>query len=174
MERMLKILNDLKGKGIIKDYALGGATALLFYYSEVTSTYDVDVFAYLPKTTSGFIDLPRVYQALQEKGYALKEEHVMIEGIPVQFLSADSNALVEEGVKEAVVKNFQKVQTRVIGFEHLLAIMLQTGRPKDKERIGVLLEAGLKFDKNKFFKILTKHKLKEKWERIIGKTKQED
>src|SRR3989338_5176515 len=121
MERMLKILNDLKGKGIIKDYAL-------------------------------------------------KEEHVMIEGIPVQFLSADSNALVEEGVKEAVVKNFQKVQTRVIGFEHLLAIMLQTGRPKDKERIGVLLEAGLKFDKNKFFKILTKHKLKEKWERIIGKT----
>jgi len=98
----------------------------------------------------------------------------MIEGIPVQFLPADSNALVEEGVKGAVMKDFQGVQTRVVGIEHLVAIMLQTWRSKDRERIGVLLEAGLKFDKEKFLAILTKHKLKKKWEKIIGEAKQTD
>ncbi|MBI1908931.1 MAG: hypothetical protein HYS22_02030 [Deltaproteobacteria bacterium] len=166
MERMLRVLNDLEQEGIIKGHALGGAMALLFY-SEPTLTDDVDIFAYLP-TKGHFIDLPRVYEALQKKGYTLKGEHFIIEGLRVQFLPADGKALWEEGVKEATARDFQGTQIRVISIEHLVAIMLDTNRPKDRARIGQLLEAEVEFDQKKLLAILTKYKLKERWEKIIG------
>ena len=40
-------LNTLKDTGVVRDYAIGGATAVLFY-AEPARTYDVDVFV-LPR-----------------------------------------------------------------------------------------------------------------------------
>jgi len=37
----------MRDGGIVLDYAIGGATAVLFY-AEPTRTYDLDVFAILP------------------------------------------------------------------------------------------------------------------------------
>jgi hypothetical protein len=37
-------LNELTKGGIIREYALGGATAVAFY-AEPTPTYDIDVFS---------------------------------------------------------------------------------------------------------------------------------
>ncbi|MBI4124488.1 MAG: hypothetical protein HY466_00975 [Deltaproteobacteria bacterium] len=167
---MLKVLNALEEEGVIRSPTLGGAMALLFHCAEPILTYDVDVFAYLPNTM-GLIDLTPVYQALQKRGYAPKDEHMMIEGIPVQFLPADSTPLVEEGVKEAVVKHFQGIPVKVMGMEHLLAIMLETNRPKDRAKIGILLEGRAEYNKKKFMKILTRHKLNKRWEAIIESEK---
>jgi len=36
-------LNTLKTTGVVRDYAIGGATAVLFY-AEPARTYDVDVY----------------------------------------------------------------------------------------------------------------------------------
>lgn len=36
-------LNELKATGLVREYAIGGATAALFY-AEPARTYDVDVF----------------------------------------------------------------------------------------------------------------------------------
>ena len=47
MRRVITILNDLEKEGVIENYALGGAIALLFY-SEPISTEDLDVFIFLP------------------------------------------------------------------------------------------------------------------------------
>ena len=94
----------------------------------------------------------------------------MIEGIPVQFLPA-YNALVEEGVAAAVVKDYQGVPTKVVSLEHLLAIMLQTNRGKDREMIGRLLEEGITIDTKKLSHILLRHKLRGRWEKIRGKAK---
>lgn len=44
-------LNALRNDGIVGDYALGGATAVLFY-AEPTRTYDLDVFVILPDAQS--------------------------------------------------------------------------------------------------------------------------
>lgn len=172
MKKTLKILNDLEREGIIKSYALGGAIALLFY-AEPALTYDLDVFIFLTEVegkTGTLIDLGPLYQALEKKGYKSKKEHVIIEGIPVQFIPA-YNALVEEGVKKAMKKEYQGIPTKVVRIEHLLAIMLNTNRLKDRERIGRLLEEGLEIDQKKFSQVLSRHGLKEKWEKAIGKVK---
>lgn len=170
MEKTLKVLNDLEKEGFVKKYALGGATALLFY-AEPALTYDLDVFIFLSETRvkkSYLVDLGPLYHALQRKGYRADKEHVMIEGIPVQFLPV-YNSLVEEAVEEALSKDYQGVHTKVVSIEYLVAIMLKTNRPKDRERIGKLLEEGVKIKQDKLLRILFRHKLKEKWEKIIGK-----
>ena len=167
MKEVLKTLNDLVADGVIENYALGGAIAS-FFYAEPATTDDLDVFIFLPKTNNSLnlIDLRPLYQALENKGYTALKEHVIIGGIPVQFLPA-YNLLVEEGVKEALQKDYEGIPVKVVRIEHLLAIMVQTNRAKDKARIGKLMEEGIKFDQTKLSQILTCHGLQKKWEKII-------
>lgn len=168
MEKTFKVINDLEKEGIIKNYALGGATALLFY-AEPRNTWDIDIFIFLPETKE-LIDLSPLYQSLKKKGYGPEGESIMIEGIPVQFL-VPPTPLVEEAVRLAEIKDYQGTQIKVIGMEYLLAIMLETNRPKDRERIAGLMEEKIKIDSNKLGKILARHNLKKKWEKTVEKSK---
>lgn len=162
MQKTLKIINELENDGIIQGYAIGGATALLFY-SEPALTFDVDVFVFLPpaKGGSALIDIAPLYKHLKSIGYRAEKEHVMIEGIPVQFLPV-YNHLLEEAVKHASKKEYEGILVKVIELEYLMAIMIDTNRPKDRERIWKLLEENL-FDKEKLESILKRHSLKKKW-----------
>ena len=57
------------------------------------------------------------------------------------------NVLVKEALETAVVKKYGKVKTRVLSKEYLLALMVQTGRPKDRQRIQLFIDqAGIKFE----------------------------
>ena len=56
-ENTLPAVNDLKGTGIIDDYAVAGAMALMFWIEPV-STFDLDVLVLLPQSAGPLI-LPR-------------------------------------------------------------------------------------------------------------------
>ncbi len=43
MKKILEILNELKKKGLVEDYAIGGGVATIFY-TEPVFTYDLDAF----------------------------------------------------------------------------------------------------------------------------------
>lgn len=58
---------------------------------------------------------------------------------------------------------FHDVQTRVMTAEHLMAIALRLGRPKDIARIAQFVELDA-FDESKLHIILAKHGLSDKWE----------
>jgi hypothetical protein len=47
-------INALKADAVVRDYALGGATATLFY-AEPSRTYDVDVFVLMPPAPDAVI-----------------------------------------------------------------------------------------------------------------------
>lgn len=47
-ERALKIINEMYKKGILKNYAIGGAVATIFY-TEPFFTRDIDIFFIPPK-----------------------------------------------------------------------------------------------------------------------------
>jgi len=166
MKKTFEVINGLEKEGLIKGYALGGATALLFY-TEPALTFDVDIFVFLPDADSsqGLIDLSPIYNALKTKEYHAEKEHVMIEGIPVQFLPV-YNSLIEDTVTYAEVKEYEGIKIKVAKIEYLLAIMIDTNRPKDRERIyKVLDEASL--DQEVLNSILKKHSLEEKWREHI-------
>ena len=136
-------------------YAIGGATAVLFY-AEPTRTYDLEVFVTLEPIDEGMLaPLSRVYEWAREQGFGLHAEHLLIEGVPVQLLPA-CNALVEGALLSARVHDYGGVPVRVVDPEHLVALALQAGGARRRERAWQLLEAGA-VDRERLRQILTTH-----------------
>ena len=161
MKRTLQVLNEMERDGVFTRYAIAGAMAATFYV-EPLLTFDLDVFVVLPQTPGGLLTLAPLYDALRARGYSEQEnECIRIEGVPVQFLPA-YNPLVEEALKEAQEIMYEDVPARVLRSEHLLAICLQTGRSKDRERVRILREQA-KLDQNFLADVLRRHQLEDKW-----------
>jgi hypothetical protein len=159
MEATLKTLNELERSGIISRYAIGGAMGAMFYV-EPLLTFDLDVFIVLPQRGT-LLTLEPLYEALRARGYEEEDECVNIDGVPVQFLPA-YNALVEEALAEAVERRYEGTSTRVLRAEHLLAIALQTGRDKDRDRVRLLREQAV-LDKEYLKQVLARHGLEANW-----------
>ncbi len=102
-----------------------------------------------------------LYAALRARGYSEEGECVTIEEVPVQFLPA-YNTLVEEALAEARETTYENTVTRVLRAEHLLAMALQTGRDKDRERVRLLVEQA-ELDQGYLAEVLTRHRLNTKW-----------
>ena len=164
MKKTFSVLNDLKKKGLIHDYAIGGGIAAVFYIEPVL-TYDLDVFILL-SDEKDMQPLSAVYEYLKMKGFLPKQEQIVIEGIPVQFLPAYTE-LLREAVTEAQVIDYQGTTTRVMTVEHLLAIMLQTGRPKDRERFFKVMEEA-RIDSGTLSRILDRFVLQDKFKKWQG------
>jgi hypothetical protein len=160
MERTLQVLNVLEEEGIISHYAIAGAMGATFY-AEPLLTFDLDIIVLLPQTQSGLLTLSPLYEALRGRGYMEEGECVLIEGIPVQFLPA-YNVLLEEALREARIMSYETTTTRVLRLEHLLAICVQTGRAKDRERVRMLREQA-QIDEAYLFQILHRHRLEKTW-----------
>jgi len=160
MRKTLEALNALEVEGVIRRYAIGGAAAAVFYM-EPFLTYDLDVFVSLPADQGGIVSLAPIYQAARKLGFGEEGEHIIVEGVPVQFLPA-YNALLKEALDQAREISYEVTVTRVFRPEHLMAIMLQTGRDKDRQRLEAFRRQAT-WDAAYFDGILIRHGLLERW-----------
>jgi len=152
---VLRAANELVSAGLIKDYALGGALAAI-YYTEPFTTYDADIiFVASDKTLSAGV--PAIYSHLQSKGWRVEREHLLIKDFPVQFLAA--SGLTEEAVQEAREIEYEGVPAKVFRPEYIIAIAASVGRSKDLARIEQLLEQA-KINKPMLDDILRRYNLK--------------
>lgn len=159
MEKTLQVLNSLETEGILERYAIGGAMGATFYV-EPLLTFDLDVFVLFPQ--SGLLlSLAPLYQALRDRDYHEEAECVLIEGVPVQFLPA-YNALLEEALREARDTEYEQTPARVLRAEHLVAICVQTGRDKDRQRVRIFMEQA-QLDNDRLIDILKRHQLEAKF-----------
>jgi hypothetical protein len=150
MRETLKIINQMVKSGVIEEYAIGGAVAAI-YYLEPFDTADLDIFVQVNAPGSD----------LTKQGSEAKGEFISIEGIPVQFLPV-FNPLTEEAVETAQTIKYARVTTRIMRAEYLVAIMLDTGRPKDYLRISMFLEEGA-VKMRQLYAVLKRHGLMKKW-----------
>ena len=164
MDKTITIINELQKKGLIKNYAIGGGIATILYVEPIL-TYVLDIFFVPSEEEKGMIILSSIYDWLRRKGYKLYKEHIIIEGIPVQFMPV-YNELVKEALEDAVEVKYKKTKTKIFKPEYLIAIMVQTFRPKDRERIIKLLDEA-KINKDYLKKILQKYGLREKFEHFM-------
>lgn len=160
MEKALKIINLMQKEGLFKKYAIGGAIAALFYIEPIT-TFDLDIFIILPEQSGALVSLSPLYAWLKKKGYNPRDEQVIIEGIPVQFIPA-YNDLVNDALNNAVERKYNATLTCVLRAEYLIAIMLQTYRTKDKDRLIKFLDES-DISMKLLDSILHKYKLKDKF-----------
>jgi hypothetical protein len=161
VKETLKVVNRMVKDGVINEYAIGGAVAAI-YYLEPFDTADLDVFVQVTTTGSMLVLLAPIYQYLTGRGYKTEGEFIYIEGLPVQFLPV-FNPLTEEAVEEALTIRYARTRTRIMRAEHLVAIMLDTGRPKDYLRISMFLEQNA-VDMRRLNAVLRRHKLLKKWQ----------
>ncbi|MBE0433871.1 hypothetical protein IBX73_10465 [candidate division WOR-3 bacterium] len=163
MKETLKVINKLRKQGVITDYAIGGGIAAI-YYIEPILTYDLDVFVILPGVReSKVIDMAPLYERLQKNGYSWQKEHLMIEGVPAQFIPADE--LETEAIQNAIDIDYEGVKTRVFSVEYLIAILTRAGRPKDIEKVKRLLEQA-SVNKRKLRSILAQYGLLDSYKKL--------
>lgn len=151
----MRAANELVSAGLIKDWALGGALAAI-YYVEPFTTYDADIF-FIPKDQGLTAGIPGIYAHLQSRGWQIQGEHLLINGFPVQFLAAAG--LTEEAVMKAEQIIYEGVSAKVFRPEHIIAIAASVGRAKDHARIEQLLTQA-EVDKTYLADVLQRHKLK--------------
>src|SRR5438128_2256336 len=137
----LRVLNDMKGSGVVKDYAVADAMGMVFC-AEPIPTYDLDVLVFLPGDEARIVNLAPLYDWAAGRGYTAQAEHVMIEGVPVQFLPAH-NGLAEEAIDRAVTLEYEDVPVRVVRPEYLVALYLEPGARtlKRRERAAAVMES---------------------------------
>jgi len=161
MKKALGKINELIERGIIHTYAIGGGMGQ-FYYIEPSVTYDLAIIINFASAANRLAPLQSVYKWAEENNYESLEEHIIIEGIPVQFLPA-YNSLVEEALQNAKEIKLYDVKTFILEPEYLMAIMLQTNRAKDRERLLKFFEEA-KFSEEKFNTIIKKFNLIKEFE----------
>ena len=160
MKETLKVINELVKDGAIVTYAIGGAVAAI-YYLEPFDTADLEVFVQVSAAGRDLMILTPIYEHLIARGYKAKGESIYVEGMPVQFFPV-FNPLTEEAVRRAQTIKYARVTTRIMRPEHLVAIMLDTGRPKNYLRISMFLEQGA-VNMRSLNAVLRRHGLTKKW-----------
>ena len=161
MEKVIRIIETAQAEGLFSAYAIGGGIAALFYIEPV-ATFDLDIFIVPPESTTPLVSLSPIYSWLEKHGYKPLKEQVIIEGIAVQFIPI-YNDLVKEAVLHALDKKYGNTIAKVISPEYLVAIMAQTNRPKDRDRILKFLQQ-TDLDSGFLDSILKKHNLEQVFE----------
>ena len=148
----------LKAEGVVTEYAVGGAMAIVFW-TEPVPTFDLDVFVLLPESSSLLVSLDPIYRWAEANGYPADNEHIVIDGLPVQFLPSHG-ALADEAIEHAATVEYEGLSVRVIRPEHLIALYLEPSARTAKrlQRVAILLEESL-VDREQLTAILRRYNL---------------
>jgi len=163
MKKTLQILNSLVESGIINEYAIAGGMAQ-FYYIEPSVTYDLDLIVNFKDTENSLTPLTSLYKWAKENNLKSEGKHIIIGGIPVQFLLPYNN-LISEALKNRARITIFEENTFIVKAEYLMAIMLQTGRATDKERLlRFFIEAD--YNEKVFLDIIKRFELVEQYNKF--------
>ena len=165
LSEALRAFNQLKERGVIEDYAIGGGQAII-YHSVPLSTYDLDLFVILRNDA----DYHAIYQYFREKGNKIEDEYIYIDDMAVQILP-NISPLFNETVEQAHKVIIEGIPSKVARVEYLIVIALGAFRPKDKYHI---LQIKDKANKDLLDKILdrfddTDGKLRKRYKSILAR-----
>lgn len=162
MKALAELLNEMRAAGVIREYALFGATAQM-RYTEPVATLDADVLVDLPALKE--LDVLRgVYEFCAGKGFRPEGEAIRVGAWPTQFVPVFS-PLTREALEKAETADFEGVAIRVVRADYLAVIALSVGRAKDFARILALLESG-SVTREAVARVAAQHGLAEAWERF--------
>ncbi len=150
--------------GVVEDYAIGGGMGALFY-AETTPTFDVDVFVTIAQEGL-LVDLSPIYEWAKRKGFEVRDEYLVLHGVPVQILVANQG-LETEAIQNHNHLSFGDGQVAVMKPEYLIALYIQTGGDKRRGRARDLFAKNA-VSNEALKEVLTRHNLIEKWRQNGG------
>lgn len=161
------VLIDMRKKGVIGKFAVGGASAVAFY-TEPIATNDLDIFfIFEPPQNNLILSLEPIYNYCRENGYTYDHEFILIGGWPVQFVEAGNEPLWEDALANSVTFLFDGGSIDVLPPEHLAAMWASVARPKDVLKIQHFAESEV-LDAVKLKNVLSRFDLIGVWRNIQG------
>ena len=162
---VLNELNALVSQGVIRDYAIGGGYAVM-YYGIPYSTFDLDVLVLLGTEE----DFHNLYTHYYQKGNKIENVYIYISNMPVQFLPNYISPLFNNAIKKAKQITVNGVPSKVVKLEYLIALLLTAFRPKDKIHI---IELAKNADMSTLHEILKRfddgqHLLSKRLKEVLG------
>jgi len=135
----IRILNTVKRRKVIRDYALIGAVAATAYMEPVF-TEDLDIIV-LVDTDEEYV---RTFRRVAEFADGREGMHYVLGGVPVQMFPTTTKPLYLDTVKKARPARIGGLRVKVASPEHLILLYLEAFREKDHFRIRrLLLDADL-------------------------------
>lgn len=135
VEAVVRVLNQLKLRRKLKDYAIFGAVAST-YYIEPIYTEDIDIIVYA-NTDLEYISIWRELAKFAQKkldfGFIISDTKVQIQPISI-------HPLYESALKNAKVVRIGNIRTKLVDREHLILLALRAFRQKDIYKAGFLLK----------------------------------
>jgi hypothetical protein len=100
-----------------------------------------DVLVFLPGPEGSLVSLEPLYRWASSRRYALDKEHIIVEGVPTQFIPSPGE-LADEAIETAAHLDYEGVPVRVALPEYLIALYLQpeARTAKRRERAAMLLQ----------------------------------
>jgi hypothetical protein len=169
MDKTLKVINEMKKDGVIKDYTIGGAIAVMFY-TEPFLTRDLDIFFIPAEGERSKLDpLSPIYDYLiRERGFTIWKEYILVEGVTCQFIPV-GHQLELEALVNANDVTYGNVQTKALKPEYLIALFVLADRRKDREKIARLFEQYDDIDEDLLTDILRRYNFYDKYMRNRSK-----
>jgi hypothetical protein len=166
--KVLKAVDNLKKKGIIEDFIIGGGVAVSFY-SQGIQTEDLDLYIQMPKNNFlNATDDKEIFKTLKPLGAKKIGPYIELYGIKIQFLFF-MGGLIEEAFKNYKLINIDSTfSVKVEAPEYIIAIYLSLLRAKDIIKIHNLLR-DTKIDYTKLRKILKKYDLITPYNELVKK-----
>jgi len=162
---LAQLLNEMRGSGVIANYALFGATAQM-RYTEPVATLDADVLVAVAQPDR--LDALRdIYAFCAVRGYLPEGEAIRVGAWPTQFVPVFT-ALTREALEQAETADFDGVPFRVVQAAHLAVIALSVGRAKDFTRILSLLESGT-VTRQEIRQLADRHGISNSWRKFEGR-----
>jgi len=131
---IIKVLNELKRKRKLKDYAIFGAIGAS-YYMEPIFTKDIDVLV-LADTDEDYI---RVWRELSKHAEKTKDFGFVIDQTEVQILPTSIHPMFKSALESAKSVKTGGITTKVVDREHLILMFLRANRQKDRFKASILL-----------------------------------
>ena len=128
-------LNKFKRRRIIRDYAIIGAVAATAYMEPVF-TEDIDVVI-LADSDEEYL---RAYGAIAAESETMDRMHHILGGVPVRLFPSTVMPLYRDAVEQAKKVRIDSIRAKVATAEHLILLYLTANRPRDRLRVGYLLE----------------------------------
>ena len=128
-------LNKFKRRRIIRDYAIIGAVAATAYMEPVF-TEDIDVVI-LADSDEEYL---RAYGAIAAESETMDGMHHILGGVPVRLYPSTVMPLCRDAVEQAIKVRIDNIRAKVATAEHLILLYLTANRPRDRLRVGYLLE----------------------------------
>lgn len=159
---ILVVLNEMVEDHVIQNFAIGGGFATSLHDVPYT-TEDIDVFCSFGVSTS-LIDPSPIFKYLQERGAKWVGHELKLGTWPIEFIPPTSK-LSEEALEKAQTVTISGVTTRIFTPEYLVAVALETNRPKDKLKALELYQHG-KINESLLRGLLSRYDLLSRWEAL--------